>query len=164
MEHRCKEGVSIVIDLFASEKVIDRAITLAIERREEENQQTQSQCRDTPAQIGGLDGFDFVFQPERGPCEINGAGGTKQSQYDVERDIVHRERHQITLEGRSVAQKDIGHHGCRHSGQQQRQDGRHRYVEEQYLQSEKHSCQRGLENAGHCPCGSASEQDGHILI
>ena len=139
-------------------------ISLTEKRREKEYEKTETECRKPPSVHRLVYALYLVFQPQRHPCEIYRTYRAEESEYQIKRNVSHCKRSDRTLERRLVAQKYVRNHRCGDCRQQQRQDGRHRDIEQEYFQCEKHTGKRSLENTRNSTCRATSEQDRHVLI
>ena len=164
VQQEIQHAAAVQGQIPAIEQGPQRIIALAVERREQEDQQAERSGAECPAQIRIAPAPDPIFECERGAHEIQGAEAADHAQDDVERDISHRERGQGAGEDRGLSSENVGdHRGGDRSGQQ-RQERRHRHVEEQNLQGEQDPGQGGLEDARHGAGGAAAQQQGDVAI
>ena len=107
MHEESKYRLPVKVNDAAVQKDTDILISLAVERREKENEKPQAKRRKPPAAEYIPYGLYPVLKPESSPREIHGTCGTEQAQQYVERNIMHCERGQGALERKRIPEKDI---------------------------------------------------------
>ena len=82
-------------------------ISFTIQRREKEDQKSESESRYRPSEVWSLDGSDLVFKPQCSPGEIDRTSRTEKTEDQIERYVMHRELGYRTFEGRLVSEEDV---------------------------------------------------------
>ena len=129
VKQESQDAAAFQVEFPAVEQRAERIIALAVERREQEDQQTQRHRAQNPSQVGTAEFTDLVLEEERRPHEIERTQPAEDAEHDVERDIPHRERRQRAGEDRRLPPEDVCDHRRRDGGNQQRQQRGHGHVE-----------------------------------
>ena len=146
------------------QEVGQRSIALAIERREENDHDTQNQSADEhldPRILAlGKPSFHTVGDAQK----VERHHGAKDAQDCVERQLRQGEWcFDGEIELHVGTHGEVGHSGSGESRYEQRQGRGGRQVEHKDFDNEEHACERCLEDTGNGACGTAAEQKSHIL-
>ena len=144
----------------AVEQTIDSAVTLAIEGREKEDEQAEDNRTNGKAHPGIGNAGKHRFHHLNGLVEVERHKAAEEAQHYHKRDARREERLALREEKLHViAREGIGHCGACHRCDNQRHHRARVEVDEQHLDSEQHSRDRGLEDAGDTGCRATTHKE-----
>ena len=143
------------------EQRVDRAVSFAVERREEEYQRCQYKASDGSALPLLVEiAFEEVLHHVHNPGKIERYQSAEDSQGDEEGNTLGDERLALDKEELQVITgEDISHRGRGYRGEQQGHYRDGRKVGHQHLQGEKHPGDGGLEDSGYTGRGAAAHKN-----
>ena len=150
----------------ALEQDVDSRVTLAIERRKQEDKAAQDESAQEEFGIRMLaQTGEHALASRHGAHEVKADKAAEDAQQDTyRRTVEHPGRGEREVEERLRAHQNIGETGGCDTRDEDGQKRSHRQVDHQHLEREDQSGYRCLEDSGNGGTGSAAHQQNHRLL
>ena len=165
VEERVVEHTVPVCQRGPVEQQVDGGVSFTVKRRKEEDEHTQHHTAYGKLDVRvGILAEDVLHRVHRtGEVERHQPAGNAQQ--DGVRDAFHHERIvEVETEHGFHARSNIGEGGCRHAGDEQREERCHRQVNHQHFEREDQSGNGCLEDACHGSGSTAADQQHECLV